>query len=117
MDDSSVEVRDLLNALMDKSISAEEQGIDKAGDREISMALFGMLHVICYDRKTTYDMHALSFTHSLFLTDLFIRLPCHKSFTITVLHTVSLLSYSFLTTPLPFPYRSTTHGFEASSTA
>lgn len=47
MDDSSVEVRDLLNALMDKSISAEEQGIDKAGDREISMALFGMLHVMC----------------------------------------------------------------------
>ena len=46
MDDSSVEVRDLLNALMDKSISAEEQGIDKAGDREISMALFGMLKSI-----------------------------------------------------------------------
>lgn len=48
MDDSSVEVRDLLNALMDKSISAEEQGIDKAGDREISMALFGMLYVMYY---------------------------------------------------------------------
>jgi hypothetical protein len=48
MDDSSVEVRDLLSALMDKSISAEEQGIDKAGDREISMALFGMLkNILC----------------------------------------------------------------------
>ena len=41
MDDSSPEVRSLLTALMEKSISAEEQGIDKAGDREISMALFG----------------------------------------------------------------------------
>jgi hypothetical protein len=48
MDDSSVEVRDLLSALMDKSISAEEQGIDKAGDREISMALFGMLKNILF---------------------------------------------------------------------
>ena len=46
MDDSSVEVRDLLNALMDKSISAEEQGIDKAGDREISMALFGTKKIV-----------------------------------------------------------------------
>ena len=42
MDDSSPEVRGLLTALMEKSISAEEQGIDKAGDREISMALFGL---------------------------------------------------------------------------
>lgn len=49
MDDSSVEVRDLLSALMDKSISAEEQGIDKAGDREISMALFGMMkNILCF---------------------------------------------------------------------
>ena len=42
MDDSSVEVRGLLTALMDKSIGADEQGIDKAGDREISMAMFGL---------------------------------------------------------------------------
>jgi hypothetical protein len=42
MDDSSTEVRQLLSALMDKAILAEEQGIDKAGDREISMALFGL---------------------------------------------------------------------------
>ena len=41
MDDSSKEVRSLLTSLMNKSITAEEQGIDKAGDREISMALFG----------------------------------------------------------------------------
>ena len=41
MDDSSPEVRHLLTALMDKAIAADEQGIDKAGDREISMALFG----------------------------------------------------------------------------
>ena len=43
MDDSSKEVRSLLTSLMNKSITAEEQGIDKAGDREISMALFGTL--------------------------------------------------------------------------
>ena len=42
MDDTSPEVRGLLTALMDKSIEADEQGIDKAGDREISMALFGL---------------------------------------------------------------------------
>jgi hypothetical protein len=42
MDDSSTEVRQLLSALMEKAILAEEQGIDKAGDREISMALFGL---------------------------------------------------------------------------
>ena len=41
MDDSSPEVRELLTALMNKAISADEQGMDKAGDREISMALFG----------------------------------------------------------------------------
>jgi hypothetical protein len=41
MDDSSPEVRNLLTALMDKAISADEQGLDRAGDREISMALFG----------------------------------------------------------------------------
>ena len=46
MDDSSKEVRSLLTSLMNKSITAEEQGIDKAGDREISMALFGTLHVL-----------------------------------------------------------------------
>ena len=46
MDDSSPEVRGLLTALMEKSISAEEQGIDKAGDREISMALFGTYALI-----------------------------------------------------------------------
>ena len=33
---------------MDKSISAEEQGIDKAGDREISMALFGMMKNVLF---------------------------------------------------------------------
>ena len=41
IDDSSPEVRNLLTALMDKAISADEQGLDRAGDREISMALFG----------------------------------------------------------------------------
>lgn len=41
MDDSSPEVRNLLTALMDKAIPADEQGLDRAGDREISMALFG----------------------------------------------------------------------------
>ena len=48
MDDSSKEVRSLLTSLMNKSITAEEQGIDKAGDREISMALFGTLHVLLH---------------------------------------------------------------------
>jgi hypothetical protein len=43
MDDSSPEVRNLLTALMDKAIPADEQGLDRAGDREISMALFGKL--------------------------------------------------------------------------
>jgi hypothetical protein len=42
MDDSSPEVRNLLTALMDKAIPADEQGLDRAGDREISMALFGI---------------------------------------------------------------------------
>jgi hypothetical protein len=41
MDDSSAEVRRVMNALMDKTISAEEQGMEQACDREISMALFG----------------------------------------------------------------------------
>ena len=41
MDDTVPEVRTLMTALMDKAITAEEQGLDKAGDREISMALFG----------------------------------------------------------------------------
>lgn len=55
MDDSSPEVRNLLTALMDKAISADEQGLDRAGDREISMALFGttllcisFYHIILY---------------------------------------------------------------------
>jgi hypothetical protein len=43
MDDSVPEVRALMTALMDKAIAAEEQGLDKAADREISMALFGTI--------------------------------------------------------------------------
>ena len=42
MDDSSPEVRNLLTALMEKSIPADEQGADRASDREISMAMFGL---------------------------------------------------------------------------
>lgn len=42
MDDGSSEVRAVLTALMEKAIPANEQGIDRAGDREISMALFGL---------------------------------------------------------------------------
>jgi hypothetical protein len=41
MDDESVEVRELLAALMERAIPASEQGMDKAKDREISMAIFG----------------------------------------------------------------------------
>lgn len=41
MDDNCPQVRKLMAALMDKAIPAEEQGMDRAGDREISMALFG----------------------------------------------------------------------------
>ena len=42
VDDSIVEVKELLTALMDKAVAADEQGIDRAVDREISMALFGL---------------------------------------------------------------------------
>lgn len=42
MDDCYPEVRRLLAVLLAKAIDASEQGIDKAGDREISMALFGL---------------------------------------------------------------------------
>ena len=38
----SPEVRDLMNALVTKSIFADEQGIDRVTDREISMALMGI---------------------------------------------------------------------------
>ena len=41
MEDHYPEVRRLINVLLDKAIDADEQGIDKATDREISMALFG----------------------------------------------------------------------------
>ena len=54
MDDSSTEVRSLLTALMEKSISAEEQGIDKAGDREISMALFGKYYYLLISIQSCY---------------------------------------------------------------
>lgn len=42
MDDTYPEVRRLLSLLMDKVIAPNEQGLDKAKDREISMALFGL---------------------------------------------------------------------------
>lgn len=42
MDDCYPEVRRILAALLQRAIGASEQGIDKAGDREISMALFGL---------------------------------------------------------------------------
>lgn len=42
MDDSVPEVRNLLSALMDKAVVANEQGAQFCKDREISMAMFGM---------------------------------------------------------------------------
>lgn len=42
MDDGAAEVRAVLRALVSKAIPAEEQGVDQATDREISMALFGI---------------------------------------------------------------------------
>jgi len=41
-DDNVPEVKTLLTALLDKAIDASEQGIDRATDREISMALYGL---------------------------------------------------------------------------
>eukprot|EP01038_Epipyxis_sp_PR26KG_P005889 gene5889-8124_t len=52
MDDSHPEVRKLMNALIDKAISAEEQGEDRAEDREISMALFGLQKMGISNRKS-----------------------------------------------------------------
>lgn len=42
MSDEHIEVRELLSALLEKSILADEQGIDRVTDREISMALMGI---------------------------------------------------------------------------
>jgi hypothetical protein len=42
MDDGFPEVRNMISALISRSVSAEEQGMQVCGDREISMALFGL---------------------------------------------------------------------------
>jgi len=56
MDDSLYEVRELLSALMDKAVVAEEQGAQYCKDREISMALFGLQRMGVH--RDIYNFHA-----------------------------------------------------------
>jgi hypothetical protein len=64
MEDYYFEVRELLKALIDKSVPADEQGAQICKDREISMALFGLqkmgLHPNIYSYSVSFTTPSLN---------------------------------------------------------